>query len=172
MDIRDLPIWIDRIARMAVTGPRSSAPAEFSFYQGDTYWLKLRGLDPVDDDSLTIYRPAPLRYAIIAAGLFAGKADAPPSDGFWKVQATWGGTVSKTAALKWNVGKGELHKALNELAAVQEAGGVTVLQSGPVNFWTVHGPLVAGREAGQGTVGFRRRLPDAHVEAKTPSCRG
>ena len=82
MDLRDLPIYIDRVARVAVQGPRSSVPAAFQFYQGDTYRLKLYGLEAVQDDSLEIYRPVRLDYPIIAARLFAGQADVLPSDGF------------------------------------------------------------------------------------------
>ena len=131
----ELPVYLDLEARRIVQGPdNSSAVTGLVFYQNDTYTLALHGLKPRRDDTLAIYDASPIPYNTLAAGLFAGGADAGPLSGTWKLTVTVdAGSPQTTGTLQWNQGKQDLATALNALSGV----AVTVSTSGPDNFYTV-----------------------------------
>lgn len=133
-----LDIWLDLDRQLAVEGPASTNRAELRVFQGDTLELVLHGLR-FNRGSLPgqPYDAAHIDWHTLKAGIL--KVDAPPSAGTWKLDVD--GTL--TAALTAGVAKADLATALNLLANVTAAGGLTVEAGGAANIWRIQWTIPA-----------------------------
>jgi hypothetical protein len=127
------PVNLDTVGRRAITDARTSAAPALVFTQGDTYLLQLIAWKPAPADTpFDLFVPAKLKWDTLKAGIL--RVDAAPTGGTWKVRV---GTTSPqtTPELRFDLGKGELQTALNNLTNVAAAGGVKVVQGGARNIY-------------------------------------
>ncbi len=130
---RKLDLWCVLGDQIAVSGPQDPQLADFIFYAGDTYRLRLNGLTPVTETgSLDRYSPAKLNeFTGFEAAI--GLLDAPPEAATWKIKHT-GGAFS--AALPFNISIADLQAAIEGLAEVG-AGKVAVTQGNATNVYLI-----------------------------------
>ncbi len=118
-------LFIDTVTRSLVQGYKNPAPYSFpSFFQNDTVPFQLHFLEPTGDIGL------PYRYIDIGAStvkLGIGNVDTIPTAGTFTI--TFG--ANTTTALAYNASASVVSTALNLLASIVSAGGVTVTSAAP-----------------------------------------
>ena len=133
-----LDLHIDLQNRVLIPDLTSRGAVSLNFMQGDTYDVVLHGWRPTSDPaSFALYESASIVWHTLAAG--AMLIDAAPKGGTFKVKIG----ANSTAALAWNIEKSALATALNALASVTAAGGLTILEDGPSHFYTVQWTIPA-----------------------------
>lgn len=104
----------------------STSPTSFELMQSDTEDVFVHAVEQVPDDQQaedgSLFREIPLSATTIK--LWIGGIELAPTGGTWKAKVG----VNETAALQWNVSRTDLETALNALASVTSAGGLTVLE--------------------------------------------
>lgn len=127
-----LDLHIDLQNRVLIPGPDSRGSVSLNFMQGDTYEVVLHGWRPTSDTtSFALYQSASIAWHTLACGVML--IDAAPKGGTFKVKIG----ASTTPALAWNISRSALATALNALASVTAAGGLTIIEDGPSHFYTV-----------------------------------
>jgi len=127
-----LDLHIDLQNRVLIPDPETRGAVALNFMQGDTYEVVLHGWRPVTNSaSFALYEAASIAWHTLAAGVLL--IDAAPKGGTFKVKIG----DDSTAALDWDISKTALAVALNALASVTAAGGLTILEDGPEHFYIV-----------------------------------
>ena len=127
-----IDLHIDLQNRVLIPGPDRLGNVSLNFMQGDTYEIVLHGWRPASDPaSFALFQPASIGWHALAAGVTL--IDAAPKGGAFKVKIG----ADTTAALAWDISRSGLAAALNALASVTAAGGLTILEDGPSHFYTV-----------------------------------
>lgn len=116
-----LPLYIDIVNKQLVTSYRNASPVSSlpGFFQNDTVTIQLHFLNPTGDLSF------PFSYVDFSGSttkLGIGTIDATPTAGTFTI--TFG--ANTTSALAYNISASALSTALNALASIITAGGVTV----------------------------------------------
>lgn len=119
MAIRTERIFVDTRNKAVVANFAGNTPTRLTpFFEGDTLRMELFFGEP---DGNGAYRPTTPSWDALRAGLFP-KTDAPPAEGSWT--ATWGANTATDLAA--TISAAALQTALNALASIDAAGGVTV----------------------------------------------
>jgi hypothetical protein len=136
MGVQDFPIYLDLDRRIAVDGPQSTNKATLSGFQGDTLRVILYG-QKLNRGGLagSPYVPASIDWTTLKCGIL--KVDAAPTGGAYKIQAGDGGGALKTTSLAFGADHTAVSTALNLLANVIAAGGLTLIPTGAPNIHRV-----------------------------------
>jgi len=137
---RIVHVWCDLDRALGVVGPTNSSLASYRFFQNDTVLLVMHGLRANTSSTLagSPYETASISWVKLVASLTL--VDSAPIAGTFKVRVTGAGenpTVEDTPALDYNELKQDFESALNALASVTAAGGVTVLIGGASNIYRI-----------------------------------
>jgi hypothetical protein len=153
-------LWIDTAARRLVTGFNSAMPAETPvFCQGDSVDLELHLLRPLGSlGALYEEMPFPPGCEVQVA---VGRVDAKPTMGQFRL--SYDGQA--TASLPFNASAEAVQAALNSLAPISSAGGLSV-QGGNGGPWTVYWSQPGARDAF--TADSSLLLPLTQLIASTP----
>ncbi len=159
-------LWIDTATRRLVTGFNSAMPAETPvFCQGDSVDLELHLLRPLGSlGSLYEETPFPDGGEVQVA---IGRIDAKPSLG--QFQLAYAG--SATAPLPFNASAQAVQTALNTLAPVADAGGLTV-QGGNGGPWTLYWNAPGARASLTGDTSLLLPLTQLLVSTPRPGGAG
>jgi hypothetical protein len=124
MAITTLKLWMSPESNRLLSGPSSFAPAQNPvFYEGNTARIELHILAGAGVGKVPYEVPFPAGSAIKLA---VGQVNAFPTSGTWKLMVD----DVQTADMPFNATPAQVQTALNALAPVQAAGGVTCALNG------------------------------------------
>ncbi len=133
MAARKLDLWCVLGEQIAVSGPQDPQLADFTFYAGDTYRLRLNAQTPITETgSLDRYRPSDVsEFSSFEAAI--GLLDAPPDSATWKIRRQG---HAYSAALAFDISPADLQAAIEGLAGVG-TGKVEVTQGNGKNVYLI-----------------------------------
>ena len=124
MAITTLKLWMSPESNRLLSGPSSFSPAaDPVFYEGNTARIELHILAGAGVGKIPYEVPFPAGSSIKLA---VGQVNAFPTSGTWKLMVD----DVQTADMPFNATTSQLQTALNALAPVQAAGGVTCALNG------------------------------------------
>ena len=124
MAITTLKLWMAPESNRLLSGPSSFAPAQNPvFYEGNTARIELHILAGAGVGKVPYEVPFPAGSSIKLA---VGQVNAFPTSGTWQLMVD----TIETADMPFNASPAQVAAALNALAVVQAAGGVTCAANG------------------------------------------